>query len=453
MSSPPMSSDTIVAVATAAGRGGVGVLRLSGPAAFDIATALTGVLPPVRTAALRTFRDAEGDALDQGLVLCFRAPSSFTGEDVVELQGHGSAAALDALLRAACLRGARVARPGEFSERAFLNGKLDLAQAEAIIDLVDAGSARAAKAAFQSLEGRFSTRITTLAEGLADARVFIEGALDFSDEDVDWLADANLHGRLTALSDALHQLQVDAQRGRVLQQGLRVVLSGAPNVGKSTLLNQLAGVDAAIVTDVPGTTRDLLREQLTLDGLPVTLIDTAGLRDTDDAIEAEGIRRAWKAIESADLVWFLFDDRQGMSADDAALLARLGDDRPCWRLANKVDLSGGEPGWRADAELPTLGLAAKSGQGIPELVTALHRHAGLTGSEEPLFTARTRHIDALRRAAEHLARARDHLGQQAFVELAAEELRLAHDALGEITGRFTQEDLLGRIFAGFCIGK
>lgn len=448
---PP--GDTIAAVATAPGRGGVGVLRLSGPAAFEVAAALTGELPSPRTAALRTFRDADGEALDRGLVLCFTAPASFTGEDVVELQGHGSAAALDGLLRAACVLGARVARPGEFSERAFVNGKLDLAQAEAIIDLVDAGSARAAKAAFQSLEGRFSTRITTLAEGLVAARVFVEGALDFSDQDVDWLADADLHDRLAGLADALRQLTVDAQRGRVLQQGLKIVLSGAPNVGKSTLLNQLAGVDAAIVTEVPGTTRDVLREHLTLDGLPVTLIDTAGLRDTDDAIEAEGIRRAWKAIESADLVWFLFDDRQGMSADDAALLARLGDDRPCWRLANKVDLSGGEPGWRADAALPTLGLAAKSGQGIPELVTALHQHAGLTGSEEPLFTARTRHVDALRRAAEHLARARDHLGQQAFAELAAEELRLAHDALGEITGRFTQEDLLGRIFAGFCIGK
>lgn len=451
---PPAAGDTIVAVATAAGRGGVGILRLSGAMAFAVAGALTGApLPAPRQAALRTFHDADGAALDQGLLLCFRAPASFTGEDVVELQGHGSAAALDALLRAACVHGARVARPGEFSERAFVNGKLDLAQAEAIIDLVDAGSARAAKAAFQSLEGRFSTRITALAEALVAARVFIEGALDFSDQDVDWLADADLHARLAALDEDLQQLSTDAQRGRVLQQGLTVVLSGAPNVGKSTLLNQLAGVDAAIVTDVPGTTRDLLREHLTLDGLPVTLIDTAGLRDTEDAIEAEGIRRAWAAIEQADLVWFLVDDRQGMSADDAALLTRLGPDRPCWRLANKVDLSGGVVGWRPGGDPPTLGLAAKAGQGVADLVAALHRHAGLNASDEPLFTARTRHVDALRRAAAHLRLARTQLADQAFAELAAEELRLAHDALGEITGRFTQEDLLGRIFAGFCIGK
>jgi tRNA modification GTPase len=450
--SPLPPGDTIAAVATAPGRGGVGVLRLSGPAAFDLATVLAGSLPAPRQAGLRTFCDADGQPIDRGLVLVFAGPASFTGEDVVELQGHGSAAALDALLRAACRLGARVARPGEFSERAFVNGKLDLAQAEAIVDLVDAGSARAARAAFRAMEGGLSTRVAALAEGLIEARVFIEGALDFSDEAIDWLADAGLTERLDQLERALAALLRDAQRGRALQQGLRVVLSGAPNVGKSTLLNRLAGVDAAIVTDLPGTTRDLLREQLTLDGLPVTLIDTAGLRDTDDVIEAEGIRRAWSAIDTADLVWFLVDDRSGMSTEDQALLQRL-DRQRCWVLANKTDLSGGAVGWRTDADPPVLGLAAKAGDGIPELIAALHRHAGLNADDEPPFTARTRHVDALRRCAECVTAARAQLADETFAELAAEELRLAHDALGEITGRFSSEDLLGRIFAGFCIGK
>lgn len=445
-------TDTIAAVATAPGRGGIGVLRLSGPEACAIATRLAGPLPAPRRAALRVFRDATGTAVDQGLVLVFPGPASFSGEDIVELQGHGSAAALDTLLRSACEWGARVARPGEFSERAFVNGKLDLAQAEAIVDLVDAGSARAARAAFRSLEGVLSRRVAALAEDLIEARVFIEGALDFSDEAIDWLADAGLAARLDQLESELAALLRDSQRGRALQQGLRVVLSGAPNVGKSTLLNRLAGVDAAIVTDLPGTTRDVLREHLTLDGLPVTLIDTAGLRDTDDVIEAEGIRRAWSAIDGADLVWFLVDDRSGMSAEDQVLLQRL-DRQRCWVLANKTDLSDGAVGWRPDTALPTLGLAAKGGEGIPELIAALHQHAGLNADEEPPFTARTRHVDALRRAADHLASARQQLGDDAYAELAAEELRLAHTALGEISGRFTTEDLLGRIFAGFCIGK
>ena len=448
-----MRGETIVAIATPGGRGAVGVVRISGPAAFAVATALCGKLPPPRQAALRSLRDGAGEPLDEALVLVFAGPHSFTGEDVVELQGHGAPVLLEGIVAAACAAGARRAGPGEFTQRAYLNDKLDLAQAEAVADLVAASSVSAARAARASLAGVFSARVTALGEALMDLRVQIEGSLDFSDQDVDWLADADLHARLAALDEDLQHLSADAQRGRALQQGLTVVLSGAPNVGKSTLLNQLAGVDAAIVTDVPGTTRDLLREHLTLDGLPVTLIDTAGLRDTEDAIEAEGIRRAWAAIEQADLVWFLVDDRQGMSADDAALLTRLGPDRPCWRLANKVDLSGGVVGWRPGGDPPTLGLAAKAGQGVADLVAALHRHAGLNASDEPLFTARTRHVDALRRAAAHLRLARTQLADQAFAELAAEELRLAHDALGEITGRFTQEDLLGRIFAGFCIGK
>ncbi len=446
-------TDTIAAVATAPGRGAVGILRLSGPEAVRIAEALSGPLPPPRNAALRRFRDAQGAPLDQGLVLVFPGPASFTGEDVVELQGHGGVAVLDALLQAACQHGARVARPGEFSERAFLNGRLDLAQAEAIADLVDAGSARAARAAVRALEGALSQRVAVLSEQLIEARVFIEGALDFSDEDVDWLADAGLAARLATLEAGLDALLRDVERGRRLQSGLRVVLTGAPNVGKSTLLNRLAGHDAAIVTDIAGTTRDVLREHLVLDGLPLTLIDTAGLRDSDDVVEREGIRRAWAAVNEADLALFLVDGRHGLTADDQALLARLPDGLACWVLANKCDLSSTAPGWDDTATPRRLALSAATGAGIDALVAALHQHAGLSADDEPPFTARTRHLDALRRTRDHTDAAQARLADGALPELAAEELRLAHAALSEITGQFSTEDLLGRIFAGFCIGK
>lgn len=447
------TTDTIAAVATAPGRGAVGVLRLSGPDAQAIAARLVGALPTPRHAVLRRFCDTDGTPIDQGLVLNFAAPASFTGEDVVELQGHGGGVVLDQLLRAACAFGARVARPGEFSERAFLNGKLDLAQAEAIADLVDAGSARAARAAVRSLEGALSQRVVALAEQLTEARVFIEGALDFSDEDIDWLADAGLAERVRALDDGLSGLLRDAERGRRLQSGLRVVLTGAPNVGKSTLLNRLAGHDAAIVTPIAGTTRDVLREHLVLEGLPVTLIDTAGLRDSADVVEQEGIRRAWAAVADADLALFLVDDQKGLTADDAALLARMPPGLTCWVLANKCDLSAADPGWNDRVDPRRLALSAASGAGVDALIAALHAHAGLTADDEPPFTARTRHIDALRRSHVCVKTAQKRLAHGGLPELAAEELRLAQAALGEITGQFTHEDLLGRIFAGFCIGK
>lgn len=446
-------TDTIVAIASAPGRSAVGVLRLSGPKALPIAERLAGPLPPPRSAALRCFRDAEGEPLDQGLVLVFPGPGSFTGEDVVELQGHGAPVVLDQLLRAAGRLGARLARPGEFSERAFLNGKLDLAQAEAVADLVAAGSAQAARAALRSLEGVFSTRVQALVEDVLQARVFVEGALDFSDEAIDWLSDAALAERLNRLDADLATLLAEAERGRRLQQGLTVVLTGAPNVGKSTLLNRLAGTEAAIVTDIPGTTRDLLREHLVLDGLPLTVIDTAGLREASDRVEQEGIRRAWRALESADLALFLVDDRLGLTPEDQALLDRLPADLPRWVLANKADLTGRAPGWCEGTEPPCLALSAATGEGVEALIRALHRFAGHVPDGLPAFSARSRHLEALRRAQEHLAAARQRLVEGAFAELAAEELRLAQEALGEITGRVHTEALLGRIFAGFCIGK
>jgi tRNA modification GTPase len=448
-------NDTIAAVATAPGRGAVGMVRLSGPGAFAIARQLTATaLPPPRQAALRHLHDAHGGVLDTGLVLVFPAPRSFTGEDVVELQGHGGPVVLEALLAAACALGARRARPGEFSERAFLNGRLDLAQAEAIADLINAGSAAAARAAARSLDGLFSAQVNALAEGLIAARVFIEGALDFSDEDINWLADAQLVTRLDALEEQLGALLAAARRGQRLQQGLSVALTGSPNVGKSTLLNRLAGSDRAIVTDIPGTTRDVLRETLDLDGLPLTLLDTAGLRESGDVVEQEGIRRAWAALQQAELILFLVDDRSGPTPADQALLARLPAGSPVRVIRNKCDLSGAAPArLEADGRVE-LRLCAASGAGIELLVQEIKTLAGLGAAEtETAFSARSRHVDALVRTQTHLRATREHLHHAQLPELAAEELRQAHEALGEITGRFSPDDLLGRIFSSFCIGK
>lgn len=450
----PLMNDSIVAIATAPGRGGVGIVRLSGPAAARIAEALTRrPLPAPRTAALRHFHDAAGAALDSGLLLHFPAPHSFTGEDVVELQGHGGPVVLDLLMRAALAAGARAARPGEFSERAFLNGRLDLAQAEAIADLIDAGSAEAARAAQRSLDGVLSQRVDALAEQLIALRVYIEGALDFSDEDIDWLGAAALHERVDTASLQLDQLLADAGQGRRLREGFVVTLTGRPNVGKSTLLNRLAGADIAIVTAIAGTTRDVLREDLNLRGLPLTLIDTAGLRDTDDPVEREGVRRARRALEQAELALFVTDTRTGLGEEDRRLLAGLPPQLPCVIVHNKIDLVGETPRREQAEGRVSLHLSAASGEGVDALIDEILRAAGLQTTAAASFSARTRHIDALQRARAHLQAARQRLAERALPELAAEELRLAHEALGEITGRFGSEDLLGRIFAGFCIGK
>lgn len=451
--SAPAATDTIVAIATAAGRGAIGVVRLSGPQAFAIAARIAGPLPPPRTAALRRFRDADGEVLDQGLVLCFAAPASFTGEDIVELQGHGGSVVLQLLMDAACRHGARRARPGEFSERAFLNDRIDLTQAEAIADLIDAGTQAAARAALRSLDGALSRRVQALAAALLELRVYVEGALDFADEDIDWLADHALHARIDALHAGLRQLLDEVNRGRRLRDGLVVALAGRPNVGKSTLLNRLAGVDVAIVSDIPGTTRDVLREQIDLDGLALTLIDTAGLRDTDDTVEREGVRRARDALQRAELALFV-SDHASLSRDDLALLDSLPSALPRLIIHNKCDLHGRVPQRGEHAGQVHLHLAAATGAGIDALVRELRRIAGLgRETNDGSFSARARHVDALRRTLAFVADAQTRLNEGSSAELAAEELRLAHDALGEITGRVSSEDLLGAVFSRFCIGK
>lgn len=455
---PQVAAETIAAIATAPGRGALGIVRLSGPAAFDIAAALAGPLPAVRQPGLRPFRDAGGEVIDQGLVLAFAAPHSFTGEDVVELQGHGAPVVLAALVAAAVAHGARAARPGEFSERAFLNDRIDLAQAEAIADLIDAASTEAARAAQRSLDGVFSRRIEALLESLIQLRVFVEGALDFSDEDIDWLSDVGLHQRLQALLSDFDVLLAEAAQGRRLREGLVVALAGQPNAGKSTLLNRLAGTEAAIVSTTPGTTRDLLRESIVLDGLPLTLVDTAGLRDSEDPIEREGIRRAWELLGKAELALFLADDRDSNDAGqpgpaDQALLAQLPDQLPVLVLLNKCDLSGRAPSDMEGSSPRRLRLSAATGDGCEALRAAIREAAGLGPVQEGLFSARTRHLLALREAQAAVHAARHRLDERSHAELAAEELHRAQRALGEITGRFVADDLLGRVFSQFCIGK
>lgn len=447
------STDTIVAIATAPGRGAVGIVRLSGPAATTVAAGIAGTLPAPRAHALRHFRDETGQILDQGLVLRFAAPHSYTGEDVIELQGHGGPVVMDQVLRAACALGARPARPGEFSERAFLNGQLDLAQAEAVADLINAASASAARAALRSLDGELSSRVQSLAAELTAMRVFVEGALDFSDEDIDWLADESLHLRLSAVRAKLETLLQQCARGRRLRDGFVVTLTGRPNVGKSTLLNALAGADVAIVTEIAGTTRDVLREHVNLDGLPVTIVDTAGLRESDDPVEREGVRRAKQALQQAELALFLLDDSDGLNEDHAAALAQLPQGLPVIRLHNKCDLTGQPPARFELAGEIHLRLSAATGAGLELLRAELRRQAGLGESDDSEFSARSRHVEALQRTATHLAAATERLQQRQLPELAAEELRLAQNTLGEITGQVSTEDLLGHIFSSFCIGK
>lgn len=445
-------TDTIAAVATAPGRGAVGLLRLSGPDAAAIAQRIAGTLPPPRQAGLRKFHDADGHLIDSGLVLHFPAPHSFTGEHVVELQGHGGAVVLDLLLRAACAAGARLARPGEFSERAFLNDRLDLAQAEAIADLIDAGSRSAVLAANRSLQGEFSRRVEALVEALIALRTDLEAALDFADEDVPWLDPAGLASRLGGLAELLKTLVQQAVQGRRLREGLTIAIAGQPNVGKSTLLNRLAGTEAAIVSPEAGTTRDVLREHLVLRGLPLTVLDTAGLRDSHDAIEREGVRRAWAALAQAELVLYVADDRHGLTTTDRALLAQFPVALPRLVVFNKCDLGTQAPGRFEHVDGTTaLRISAAADLGIEALVDAICAAAGFAEPGADQFTARRRHLEALRLADAHLDAACRLAA--ASPELIAEELRLAQAALDEITGRFTSDDLLGRIFSSFCLGK
>ena len=446
---PGSGTDTIAAIATAAGAGGVGIVRLSGPRSLAIAESLCGRRLRPRHAHHVRFDDGNGEAIDDGIALSFPAPRSFTGEDVVELQAHGSPVVLQQLVARACALGARPARPGEFSERAFLNERLDLAQAEAIADLIAASDSRAARAARRSLDGVFSQRVEALAESLSNLRVHVEAAIDFADESLDTLGGEAVKRRLAQARSDLAQLLAEAERGRKLRDGLHAVIVGPPNAGKSSLLNALAGSDRAIVTDVPGTTRDVLRESMRLDGLELTLVDTAGLREGGDAIEREGMRRARAELQTADLALVVVDARDpvaglaAVEADIAAVPLRL-------LVHNKSDLL---PAAVADSG-DVVRVSAVSGLGLGTLHQRL-RGLAMGNTEEASageFSARGRHVEALRRAQAHAEAANGELHHE-MLELAAEELRLSHEALGEITGRISADDMLGRIFSSFCIGK
>ena len=444
---------TIAAIATAPGRGGIGIVRVSGRDCRAIASGLLGRLPQPRTAELHRFLDAAGDAIDEGIALFFPAPASFTGEDVLELQGHGGPVVLDLLLRRVFELGARAAEPGEFTQRAFLNDKLDLAQAEAVADLIDSGSSQAARAALRSLQGEFSSQVHDLAEAVLELRMWVEAAIDFPEEEVDFRGDRALGTRLEFIRHRFAELAETARQGTLLRDGLTLVIAGRPNAGKSSLLNRLAGYDAAIVTPVPGTTRDVLRERIEIDGMPLHVLDTAGLRESRDEVEAEGIRRTHRELERADRVLFVVD-----SADAAAVagidadLAALPTAAPRTVLLNKIDRIGGEP--RVDAgEPPRVHLSAATGAGLELLRTHLKDCVGYHPAGTGVLSARARHLDALRRARAHVEEAHRLLTERHAGELVAQELTDAQKQLGEITGEVTSDDLLGRIFSSFCIGK
>jgi tRNA modification GTPase len=443
------SRDTIVAISTAAGRAAVGIVRVSGPEVSEIAGRLIGRLPVPREATLITVHDAAGEPIDQGIALYYPAPRSYTGEDVLELQGHGGPVVLGRVLQRCLDAGARLAEPGEFTRRAFLNGKLDLVQAEGVIDLIDATTAQAARSAMRSLQGEFSAAIDTLASELVEVRVLVEAMLDFPEEELDGADRHDIGARLVEVRAAVDRVLEAAQRGSLLREGVHVVLAGQPNVGKSSLLNRLAGEDVAIVTDVPGTTRDAIRQVIDVGGVPAHIVDTAGLREPEDPVERIGVERAWRAIERADIVLHLVDAGGPAAHIDDAILERLPPKAPRITVMNKIDLIGRAPGAEHDGAQTTVWLSAKTGAGIDLLRQALLNRLGWHERGEGVFLARERHLRALAIAKAHLAAA----PSRAAPELVAEELRLAHEALGAITGEFSADDLLGEVFQRFCIGK
>nr|PZN06168.1 MAG: tRNA uridine-5-carboxymethylaminomethyl(34) synthesis GTPase MnmE [Pseudomonadota bacterium] len=444
---PNAETDRIAAIATAPGRGGIGIVRVSGPELAGMARALTGKIPQPRHATFARFTDAAGTVIDEGLVLYFPAPHSFTGEDVLEVHAHGGTVVLQMLLRRCLELGARLAEPGEFTRRAFLNDKLDLAQAEAVIDLIDAANEAAVKSAGRSLRGEFSRAIDMLVERLIELRMRVEAALDFPEEEIDALERREVEQGLNGLIEAVAEVLRKAEQGSLLRTGLNVVLAGQPNVGKSSLLNRLAGEELAIVTDIPGTTRDTVRQTIQVHGLPVNIIDTAGLRETEDTVERIGIDRTWKAIQDADLVLLLVDARTGVTPEDERIVAQLPGRLPRIVVYNKVDLRD-EAAPEATAD--EVWISAKTGAGIEALRNRLQAAAGWQAESEDVFLARERHLLALREAQAALHRAAAVSDQAEFM---AEELRLAQHALSRITGAFTADDLLGEIFSRFCIGK
>ena len=453
-----MHTETIVAQATPPGRGGVGILRVSGQHAQQVALALLGRLPEPRYANYLPFLDENNQVLDQGIALWFPAPNSFTGEDVLELQGHGGPVILDLLLkRILTLPNIRIANPGEFSERAFLNDKLDLAQAEAIADLIDASSEQAARSAVNSLQGVFSQRITQLLESLTHLRIYVEAAIDFPDEEIDFLSDGKIENHLETVINDLALVRQEARQGSLLREGMKVVIAGRPNAGKSSLLNALAGREAAIVTDIAGTTRDVLREHIHLDGMPLHIIDTAGLRESDDQVEKIGIARAWQEIEQADHVLFMLDATTTSASEPSEIwsdfVARLPQQIPMTVIRNKADLAGEKPGLSQIQDNQLIRLSARTGAGVEILRQHLKQCMGFSGDNQGGFIARRRHLQALESAHQHLLQGKAQLLGARAGELLAEELRQAQAALSEITGEFTSDDLLGKIFSSFCIGK
>ncbi|WP_113627145.1 tRNA uridine-5-carboxymethylaminomethyl(34) synthesis GTPase MnmE [Pectobacterium peruviense] len=452
------NTDTIVAQATPPGRGGVGILRVSGQVAAEVARAVLGKLPKPRHADYLPFRDINGTTLDQGIALWFPGPNSFTGEDVLELQGHGGPVILDLLLqRVLTLPDVRIARPGEFSERAFLNDKLDLAQAEAIADLIDASSEQAVRSALNSLQGVFSTRINQLVEALTHLRIYVEAAIDFPDEEIDFLSDGKIEAQLNGVMADLDAVRAEAHQGSLLREGMKVVIAGRPNAGKSSLLNALAGREAAIVTAIAGTTRDVLREHIHIDGMPLHIIDTAGLRDASDEVERIGIERAWQEIEQADRVLFMVDGTTTQATEPEQIwpefMARLPKTLPITVVRNKADVTGETLGIEDVNTHSLIRLSARTGEGVDTLRDHLKQSMGFTSNTEGGFLARRRHLQALELAAQHLIQGKEQLVSAYAGELLAEELRLAQQSLSEITGEFTSDDLLGRIFSSFCIGK
>lgn len=453
------TTDTIAAIATAPGQAGVGIVRVSGPRAAIIAEQMLGFIPRPRYAHYGPFKDSNGGLIDEGLGLYFPNPHSFTGEDVFELQGHGGTIILDMLLREVCSLGARLARPGEFSERAFLNDKLDLAQAEAIADLIESSSEQAARCAVRSMQGVFSRRIEALVEAVTHLRIYVEAAIDFPEEEIDFLADGKVAKDLSVLLEQVTTILAEAQQGTIMRDGMKVVIAGRPNAGKSSLLNALAGREAAIVTAIEGTTRDVLREHIHIDGMPLHIIDTAGLRDSSDEVEQIGISRAWEEIRQADRILLMVDATTTDKTEPHEIwpdfIDQLPANAPVTVIRNKVDLSGEAVGIRAEPEqsAPVIRLAAKGSEGLEVLRDHLKQCMGFVTTTEGGFLARRRHLDALERARDSLLQGQGQLEGFGAGELLAEDLRAAQDSLGEITGQLTPDELLGKIFSSFCIGK